>query len=45
MHIRQYIQKGAFWEDSDIPNLQGGSIQDVVIADEARTDQSPQHDK
>ena len=34
---------GALWEDSEVPNLQGGSIQDVVVADEARVDRSLQH--
>lgn len=36
---------GALWEDSEVPNLQGGSIQDVVVADEARVDRSLQHKK
>ena len=34
---------GALWEDSEVPNLQGGSIQDVVVADEARVDRSLHH--
>ena len=34
---------GALWEDSEVPNLQSGSIQDVVVADEARVDRSLHH--
>ena len=30
----------SFWEDSGIPNLQGGSIQHIVVAYEARVDRS-----
>ena len=30
----------SFGEDSEIPNLQGGGIQHVVVADEARVDRS-----
>ena len=34
---------GSLGEDSEVPNLQSGSIQDVVVADEARVDRSLQH--
>ena len=34
---------GSFWEDGEVPNLQGGSIQHVVVAHEARVDRPLQH--